>query len=306
MKRSLLLSPVLLLAAQLACSACVSLGPAHFSDTRGLAAEVQVEGKVYHLLGYQNAARNLLPLRKNQASGNALFLPIPAKPKSMGPKNLLDTSTASHCLEDMEYAMVRRDGPQASGTPAAAASPMVQVFDHDIYTIVLAESATAIPQALAKVPAARRPQLNKAIFDAYQRWYPGWTFALCCFETRRQTEAKPMLWYYQPLNPHQLFFPALDAHDGKPPNLNALVDTDHSLMVSSFQMKGGKVVEYRDDGMTAGLRQWLPAKVIGAEFHRKMINGDFVMDLNAVRQGQFEPQRRLPPGAPANKRPKKP
>src|SRR5205823_2395778 len=73
--------------------------------------------------------------------------------------------------------------------------PEVEVFDSGIYTVVLARDARAIPGALSQVPAAKQPVLNPELFQAYARWYPDWTFALCCFSNRQAARATPMLWW---------------------------------------------------------------------------------------------------------------
>ena len=272
--------------------ACCSLGPAHFSKTRGLAAEVRVKGKLVHLLGYQNTALN-----RSKAGGNALLLPIPARRDSMGPANILDTSTCPNAFQDMETAVHK-----ASTTRTLEISREgngVQVFDHDIYTIVLARDAKAIPGALNQVKEERRPSLAPEIFAAYGDWYPGWTFALCCFNTKAEAQGSPMIWWYEPLHPESLFFPALDAHNGKPPDLKAEVEVDHMLMVSSWQMTTprNRPVEYTDRSIAPAVRAYLPHKVIGRQMEGMMPNGDFVFDLKKVQRGDFSPQRSLPPGA---------
>lgn len=292
-KLHLALASAVLLKAALA---CCSLAPARFSNTRGLAAEVQIDNKLYHLLGYQNTAQNL-SVKAGQPTGNALLLPLPAKPRTMSRKSILDTSSAPNCLMDMERAVrppvSRSPGSKSAGPPAAS----VQVFEHDIYTIVLASDPRAIPAALAQVPADRRPQMAPAIFNAYAKWYPGWTFALCCFNVQQETDAKPMLWQYEPLNPERLFFPALDAHDGSPPDLRESVDVDHCLVASSHKMTVGNRVHYTDRQPSPQMKQVLPRTVVGRELHERMRNGDFVMQVSDVRAGRFTAHRVLPPGA---------
>lgn len=149
--------------------ACCSLKPASFSSTKGLAAEAQVKGKLVHLLAYQNAVQNLAV-----AGGNAMFLPIPAKKASMTRENILDTSTATQFLTDMERSItpVPRNADK-SRSFSSNAVPEVIVFDHGIYTIVLAQDAKSIPTALSRVPVEKRPAMNNEIFDAYAKWYPG-------------------------------------------------------------------------------------------------------------------------------------
>ncbi len=267
--------------------ACCSLAPADFHGTRGLAAEISVQGKLVHVLGYQNTALN-------QASGaNAMLLPIPAKPGSMTAKNMLDLSTCPHALEDVQEAAAR-----SIVTRTISASPprRLEVFDRGLYTVVLAQSASDIPQALERVRPDRRPQLAPAIFEAYEKWYPKWTFALCCFNSRQAAEGAPMLWWYEPLNPDQLFFPALDAHSGQPPDLKAAVAVDHALAVSTERMRVSADVHYRDK-VAPEVAAYLPTRVLGRHIEGEMPNGDFVFEKRDVWAGDFRPERQLPPGA---------
>jgi hypothetical protein len=44
-------------------------------------------------------------------------------------------------------------------------------------------------------------------------------------------DAEPLLWWYEPKDPSHLFMPALDAHDGLPPEPGSDVDVDHVLVV---------------------------------------------------------------------------
>jgi len=289
---------------------CVSLRPAHFSKTKGLAAEVKRGRKVVHLLGYQNTVVNLASeadfgwsrAGSSSGTGNAMLLPIPAKPGTVTEKNVIDTSSAPNILKDMERAIlppVSRGGLRRGGTLGKGLPDSVRVFDHDIYTVVLADRAEDIPTALARVPADKRPAINKAIFEAYARWYPGWTFALCCFNTRDEANAKPLLWWYEPQHAQFLFFPALDAHDGKVPNLSAQVDVDHAIMVGSYEMTDGKEVRYTDSSMSVELRKLLPMRVVGRQYNERMHNGDFLFRSADVRGGKFIAKRELPPGADA-------
>lgn len=283
MKIRLLVSALLLKGAL----ACCSLAPADFHGTRGLAAEVEVKGQKVHLMGYQNTAQN------KADSANAMFLPIPARKGSMTEKNLLDVSSCPHFLEDIANA---QDRGRTLSFQSAEGPNQVQVFDHGLYTVVLAQDAKDIPNALNRVKPERRPQMAPAIFEAYSKWYPGWTFALCCFNSREATQGEPMLWWYEPLNPEQLFFPALDAHSGQPPDLRAKVQVEHDLAVSTDDMEKGIKVRYREE-IGPNLAAYLPKRVLSHHLEGSQPNGDFVFDLNSVRDGKYLPKRALPPGA---------
>ncbi|MBY0359723.1 MAG: hypothetical protein K2W82_17100 [Candidatus Obscuribacterales bacterium] len=317
---------------------CVSLRPAHFSKTKGLTAEAKMGRKTVHLLGYQNTVANTagdsrsspthrrqmtgpsrrrggaadfgwddapVKVKSDDSNGNAMLLPIPAKPGTMSEDNVLDTSSAPNFLKNMETAIsprMRTLGGIRRGGRGADSMKKAIVFDHDIYTVVLASTPAQIAKALKQVPEHRRPPLNKEMFDAYAKWYKGWTFAFCCFDTVDEANAKPLLWWYEPSRPEFLFFPALDGHDGNVPNLQAEVTVDHALMVGcTSDLKLGSTVDYTDAGMSAQLRTLLPRQVLGHQYNQKLPNGDFLFRVEDVRNSEFKPSRALPPGASKKK-----
>ncbi len=284
--------------------ACCSLAPARFTKTRGWVGEAQKDGKLVHILAYGNSVQNLAGnLFSNR--GNAMFLPIPAQPGSMTDKNLLDMSKGVHVLEDMERACVESSQAlSATFSLSARPAPKVQVFEHGVYTVVLAQHASDIPAALSRVPERKRPALNQNIFSAYEKWYPNWTFALCCFDNKDEQLAEPMLWWYQPKHTNLLFFPALDAHTGDVPKITERVDVDHFLAASSPKLDTTGVlpdadrrkVDYSDSNLPADVKALLPKNVIGGKFKNRMYNGDFAFSANEVRKGIFFPRRIVPPG----------
>ncbi len=298
---------------------CVSVSPkthVHMSDTVLYAAEVAHEGgDTVHVLGYQNKVANGVsefgPLTRLKqwlkgATGNAMILAFPAVPASMTKANVIATDACPDILQDMARALDRPRllatcGP--SWACAVKSIPEVQVFATGIYTVVLATNARAIPGALDRVPAEKRPALNGALFDAYAAWYPDWTFALCCFNNRKATLATPLLWWYEPMDFGRLFLPALDCHTGAVPDLDAEVRVDHILAVGSLwadECLAGKWVSYRD-GIPQTVKPYLTERVIGGRYDLPMPNGDFVCHTEDVRAGEFKPERVKPPGASPRK-----
>lgn len=292
---------------------CVSSAPAHFSNTILLAAEVAIEEEQFHLLGYQNTMQNLAAeltpaaadwgwsgdadASKPATVGNAMLLPIPAVQGTLGEHSVIDASLCPRILKDMAAAV---RPPQTRFRATLGADSFAKnapvVFDTGIYTVVLAEDASDIPAALSRVPERKRPALNQALFDAYASFYPGWYVALCCFDNAEAKQADPLLWYYKPQRPEFLFAPALDSHTGGVPDLNAQVKLDHTLVVSSYFMEGGHEVHYTDGEISPKLRQTLPKRVFGSQFHTTARNGDFVVRVQDLAAGKFDPKRLPPPG----------
>jgi hypothetical protein len=274
---------------------CVSLGPATFSSTIVYAHATVFRGRRVHVLGYQNNA-------KSKVRGpNAMILPIPAS-VAMGPENAIDTRGFASVLRDyvqsLRRARVRSIEPVVKAPPTAGG---VQVFERGSYAIVLASdaSAAAMMTAMNSLPEAKRPPIDRAMFDAYLSWYPGWHLAICCFEGH--VVAEPMLWWYEPMTPDELFLPGLDAHDGGVPDLAARVKLDHAIVVgignSPLSVSATLPV-----GVPAEIGPLLATRIDGW-FHLagRCPNGDWWMRPEALERDHIEPVdplvRRLPPGA---------
>lgn len=277
--------------------ACCSLAPAKFASTYIYAGEAVKDGQPVHLLCYQNAVQNLP--KKGAPTGNAMLLPIPAIPGSMSQQNVVDTSKSSKILFDMQRAIwppvpVKRHFTEDR---AVTFDTSFVVFDYDIYTIVLASDANAIPKALNQVKPEKRPPLNNEIFQSYAKWYPKWTFALCCFNNKDMQKAKPLMWWYKPQDQTRLFFPALDAHNGKSPVLTERVLVDHILLASCQNIDPtAATVVYRDP-LSPELKQLLPQKVLGSVLYGTLPNGDFYASIEGLRSGSLSAKRVLPPGS---------
>jgi hypothetical protein len=291
---------------------CVSVSPGipvRFSDTVLYAADVIApDGGTVHVIGYQNKVQGPGGLSATVASwlpfgrtGNAMILPFPAEPGTMTAANVLDTEGCRDILQDMAEAvtprpvewMIARGGHKSWGE----AAPKVQIFRAaGIYTVVLAQDARDIPAALAQVPRSKRPALNPALFDAYARWYPGWTVALCCFNNRRAQLAHPLLWWYRPQYPESLFLPGLDCHTGDVPDLDATVSVDHVVAVGSHRLENGSPVRYRD-ALPGRVAPYLRPSVLGRRFREILPNGDFVCRVADVAANRFAPERVRPPAA---------
>jgi hypothetical protein len=297
---------------------CVCLAKARLSNTILYAAEVRPNGgEVVHVLGYQNSLQNLAT--NGAPHGNAMILPFPAVPRTMTQKNVVPTDDCPRILENLAETVRWQDDGRPRGLAKGFAPDAVEVFDTGIYTVVLAQDVRAIPGTLKRVPAAKRPALNPPIFDAYAEWYPGWTVALCCFNNSDVARATPLLWWYRPANPDQLFAPALDCHSGAVPDLDAKVKVDHTVAVSSYLMdedgfwtrtrgKEGEYVEpsarvYYTDAVPASVQPYLCQHAVGSTYDKRMRNGDFVCPVKKLREGASGGKgvlRRVgPPGATA-------
>ena len=281
---------------------CVSVAPAKFASTIVYGRATEIAGRSVHVLGYQNVAENLAP------GPNAMILPIPAA-TPMGPSNAIDARPFARILEQYRAALRSlMPAPAAGrGLPRGAAPPQVQVFESGSYTVVLVHEAEidAIQLALATVPEVKRPRISPALIHIYQRWYPGWHIALCCFDGG-VGGPEPMLWRYEPLDPTHVFLPGLDAHDGGLPRLDDVVALDHavalgidspspepSLRAASIQIPST---------LPSELAPLFPARVTGqASMTNQIANGDWYLPAIPTRASLQAAllERRRPPGARA-------
>lgn len=271
---------------------CCSLRPAKLTNTILYAAETLHQGRLVHVMGYQNRAENLSP------GANAMLLPIPSD-AAMGPDNMLDTTPVKNILKDYATAVRQTHRRLSRGSDGFGGdvSKGVQVFSKGSYTVALAENARDLTAALDYLPVGRRPLANGDIFAAYDKLYPGWKMALCSWDGT--IDAEPLAWWYEPKDPSQLFMPALDAHDGHPPKLGSQVDLNHTLVVGSVTApaKDGIEVHFRDP-IPADLRPFFATKVAGheegSEWPSKMANGDFACRVANIHGGKID--RIAPPG----------
>ncbi|MFD4977202.1 hypothetical protein [Streptomyces sp. NPDC058424] len=268
---------------------CISTGEAAFSGTIVYCGRQHhpVHGLI-HVLGYQNTAVNL-------ADGpNAMLLHVPTR--QLTPQHFLSAGRTG----DILHRMVAAVEPLAAAADDAAwmsAGPQpVQVFDHDIYTVLLAADPTAVPAALRQVPPHRRPQLDPELLRFYAHHFPDHTIAVCCFDNTDARRAKPLLLWYPPLD--RLTVPALDSYTGAAPDLDTSVPVDHWVLLSTDQAPygWGESVDY-PGGMRHSLRAFLPAAVVGRYYGREqsLPNGDFTIRHRDLLAGDLNRIERLQP-----------
>ncbi|MDX2697387.1 hypothetical protein [Streptomyces ipomoeae] len=270
---------------------CVSMAPAEFSGTTLYCGRLRhPEHGLIHVLGHQNTAVNL-------ADGpNAMLLHLPTR--HMSRQNFLSVGRSSDLLERMVDAVrpISVGGPALMAWMGGDPGPAVEVFEHDIYTVLLARDPRAIPAALAEVPAHRRPSLDPELLAFYAERYPAHAIAVCCFDNAQAAHAKPLLMWYPPVDPELLTLPALDCHSGGVPDLDAPVSVDHWVVLGTDEAPAdwGEPVEY-DTAMRHSLRAYLPGTVIGRHFGGTLPNGDFAITHTDLLSGDLRAVTRVRP-----------
>jgi hypothetical protein len=179
-----------------------------------------------------------------------------------------------------------------------------------------------------RIPENKRPQINPELLAWYEKTYPGWSLALCCFDNKDKKKAEPLFWWYKPIDPKNLFFPAVDSHDGNPPDLTKKVPADHIILLGSdlfeptpekkdknidpysFYSLLGEHYPPRPIPLWAGYKnalpeaswQFLPTKIMGHTFNRPLFahfggmpNGDFTIPVSELRKHNIYALDRVSP-----------
>jgi len=245
---------------------CTTLHASEMSGTRLYAGEATRSGTYVHVMGYQNKAKNL------SAGPNAMILPIPTASK-LGPENAIDTRKFSGFLDDIAEATktptFRRGRSRSMDVDSLEDT---QVFDVGSYTVSLGTKMGAAMAGLDRVPDHKRPDMNPLVVASLAGLYPGWAFAICCWDGK--IEAEPLLWWYEPKVPSFLFAPALDAHDGEAPSKKDVL-VDHIVTFGSTLKSTGMMPIRYVDKIPADVADLLPTKAVGQKLQRMMPNGDF-------------------------------
>lgn len=120
---------------------------------------------------------------------------------------------------------------------------------------------------------------------------------MCCFDNVEARRAKPLMFWYRPVEVDRIVLPGLDSHTGGVPDLDAWVRPDHWLLFGSHGMGEGwgHPVDHGST-MRHKLREFLPDRVIGVRYeHERVPNGDFVLDRDDLIRGDPSKVRRLRP-----------
>jgi hypothetical protein len=266
---------------------CVTLGPAKLSKTLIYAGESRhpLDGRYIHVLAYQNRALN------QAGRANAMVLPLPSK-AAMSSSNAIGLSGYKDILKDLAKPIQSMSQVREA---RRSLTKSVEVFDVGSYSVVLASRAEDAVAAISQLPSDKQPQLNREIFTTYSKWYSGWPVAICCWNGK--VEPEPLLWWYEPVDPRKLFFPMVDAHDGKAPNLGRDVRRDHTILVGSTIHPFGVDTKVEDLGPAA---PYISKVLWGRVLEEQDFNRDYVVDVPFLRtlrnvQGQHDMHARLDP-----------
>lgn len=265
---------------------CCTFTASEMSDTRIYVGQAKRQGKLVHVLAYQNAAVTRGP--------NAMVLPFPTE-TAMGPDNVVDTRQFKNFLKDIGEASrhitkgMRGDRRSMTLGAAAMSDSLAEVFDVGSYTVILADNVFQIPEALSRVSAEKRPSVSTDFLIGYGELYRDQPIAVCCWNG--SIEAEPLMWWYEPTDSDRLFIPTMDAHDGKAPKVGARVYTDHLISVGSTEGNMGNKVHYSQAAkIPSSVKELLPLQVHGKKLEQSLPNGDCfvkVSTLHSTREQLF-------------------
>ncbi|MEU5596267.1 hypothetical protein [Streptomyces sp. NPDC020298] len=270
---------------------CVSTGDAAFSGTILYCGRLHHPAHgLIHVMGYQNTAENL-------ADGpNAMLLHLPTR--QVTPQQFVSTGRSDDILSRMVDAVEAKDAEDDGIAWMGAGPEPVQVFEHDVYTVLLASDPTLTPTVLHRVPPHRRPRLDPDLLRFYAEHFPDHTIAVCCFDNADAQRAKPLLVWYSPHDPDRLTLPALDSHTGGAPDLDADVPVDHWVLFSTDQApEGWGVPVAYPERMRHSLRAFLPGTVVGRYYGDGQLldNGDFGISHRDLLDGDLDRVERRRP-----------
>lgn len=239
-------------------------------------------GKLVHVMAYGT---------KFAARGpTGMLLAVPSMTPLVQHVHVLDGNSARGLLTAYDDA-IDPFVEQTRGMMKSFGASDVEVYDVGDYTMVTATDAGAIYDALSAVAPARRPPLKRDIFEQMGAVYQGflfpWRFIIACSDGS-PVDAAPIVLVYEPHNPAELFIPGLDAHDGKPAKIGAMVTIDHSLFIgSTIKPIAGEPVSSRAiDSLDASLRPFFPATIAGMRHRNRVINGDWrvtIADMHGLK-----------------------
>jgi hypothetical protein len=261
---------------------CVTFAPARLSGTIVYIGKQ----KSTHVVGYQTTAISKGP--------NAIILHVPGQ---IANDNLIDTRGFPNLFKNMRDLLIPRPRNSFSFNSDEASSKTVDHHVCGLYDILVTDTPTAIPGALAQIPVEKRPNISAELMDYYSKpFFKGNKFLVWCFDEIDEANLKqPILFSYTPTDPDVLTIPGIDAHDGGVPKLG-LVDRDHWLLYGSYELDSsthGTRVRYSDK-IPSEIKQILPNKVIGKNFSAQTQNGDFTITAREISQGISDPRILMP------------
>jgi len=247
---------------------CICLNESAASNTHVYVGNGIRDGHNVHVLAYQCTASALDPSGKG-----AMLIPIPSTSRLTG-DNFIDTSDFPKFLKDISNASKRASSRSMMKGFSFSAQRGAMIVERGNTIYVYADNFASAAAALDQVREDCRPNFTSEFIEGCSALYQD-PITIACWAGN--VEMDPLLLWYVPSDASTFRLPTMDAHDGKAPNPEAMVDTDHILSVSAGD-KIGHRVSYSDDipDAVCGL---LPNRVHGTDMRSHLRNGDMFVNV---------------------------
>lgn len=259
---------------------CCTVEKAKLSNTKILSLPLD-NGN--HFIAYGNSVRN------ESGKPNAMILPIPGRTK---PEWFHNTKKYKSFLTDItkKATWMNWMGWNTRGLMKSASLgdnfSSYEKFQLGMYTVGLSDSFDGIAAFLNSLPDDERPAVSKELQEFFKSHYPNWSFAICCFNTSKPIDAQPIAFEYTPMDPNNLYFPTMDAHNGGAPDLDEKVEVDHMFIYEHTGPREDKyAMEHIDlDNVPDFLNK---RKYRTMSMGGYMSNGDTVVNITEMSALQF-------------------
>jgi hypothetical protein len=201
---------------------CITVNEAKLSKTKILSLPID-NGR--HFIAYSNKVIN------TSGKPNAMILPIPGNTK---PEWFHNTEKYKGFIDEIidKCQMKKYEGWEERGFLSKGLSDELsfETFELGMYTVGLAKDFSGIREFIDQLPEEKRPEISEELKEFFETQYAGWSFAVCVFGSDKAIDAQPIAFEYEPFAYNLIYFPTVDSHNGKAPNLNDFVDVDHTFI----------------------------------------------------------------------------
>lgn len=243
---------------------CITSAKAKLTGTQILSLSI---GDKRHFIAYANKAEN------TSEKPNSMILPIPGKLKAEWFHN---TEKYSKFLDRIVSATT----PQNRGATLSKSLGDFKTFSLGMYKIGIAENYHGINAFINTLPKNERPTISKSLKDFFIEQYANWSFVVCIFPQNKTMDAQPIAFEYEPFTPGLVYFPTMDAHDGRAPKRED-VWVDHVFIYEN--PKSDHVISLTDTPDFLKDRKYCSYAQKG-----KFINGDTYLDTDTLTAAKHE------------------
>lgn len=211
---------------------CITINHAKLSKTKILSLALE-NGN--HFISYSNSVKNL------SGKPNAMILPIPGRTY---PELFHNTESYKDFMDEIiekcdlieNYMGIQSKGMRSRGIDTELS---FESFQLGMYSVGLSKNFQGIREFLNQLSEEKRPVISESLKEFFEEKYAGWSFAVCVFDSDQAIDTQPIAFEYEPFNYGFLYYPTMDGHDGSAPDLNAMVDVDHTFIYEHI----GKMTE---------------------------------------------------------------